>query len=326
MMRLSLQSNFVDREEEVPPDKPLAIVSAVGAGFPPRCLNRPDDVRKIQTALNRFSPGEGGPVEKLVADGIAGKLTKAAIRRFQTEAVSGIKGADGIVDIDGPTIRRLRAGPAAGVISNAPAVFLAELPGLIRTVTAAQAALSLASARLDLPEPLGSVPSALEKHFHTKTASQKRSTIPIVQRVYSRIQAAIGHLPVGRVLAVDAPPGAPGIVAADLMVTFAGGFNLPFDPVTKRVRQWEGLDTDRIYITPKGRRMTLEQFRYCMLHELAHFVSGDGLPLMDHDFAYFHINRKKYDALDNLLCIRNADCYSRFAFEVIGRGDLKLPL
>ena len=155
MLKLSLQSNFVDREEEVPPDKPLAIVSAVGAGFPPRCLNRPDDVRKIQTALNRFSPGEGGPVEKLVTDGIAGKLTQAAIRRFQTEAVSGIKGADGIVDIDGPTIRRLRAGPAAAVISNAPAVFLAELPGLIRIVTAAQAALSLASARLDLPEPLG---------------------------------------------------------------------------------------------------------------------------------------------------------------------------
>jgi hypothetical protein len=48
--------------------------------------------------------------------------------------------------------------------------------------------------------------------------------------------------------------------------------------------------------------------------------------LMNHDFAYFHTQRKRYDALDNLLCIRNADCYSRFAFEVIGRGDLKLPL
>jgi peptidoglycan hydrolase-like protein with peptidoglycan-binding domain len=323
MLKLSLQSNFVDREEEVPPDKPLAIVSAVGAGFPPRCLNRPDDVRKIQSALNRFSPGEGGPVEKLVADGIAGKLTKAAIRRFQAEAVSGIKGADGIVDIDGPTIRRLRAGSAAAIISNAPSVFLAELPGLIRIVTAAQAALSLASARLDLPEPLGSVPSALEKHFHAKTTSQKRSTIPIVQRVYSRIQAAIGHLPVGRLFALNAPPG---VETVSFMFTWAGGFNLPFDPVTKRVPQWEGLDMDRIYITPKGRSLTLEQFRYSMLHELAHFVSGDGLPLMNHDFAYFHRERKKYDALDNLLCLRNADCYSRFAFEVIGRGDLPLPL
>jgi hypothetical protein len=323
MMKLSLQSDFVDRAEVVPDDKPLAIASAVGAGFPPRCLNRPDDVQKIQTALNRFSPAEGGPVEKLVTDGIAGKLTKAAIRRFQTEAVSGLKSADGIIDVDGPTIRRLRAGPAQAVISNAPSVFLAELPGLIRIVTAAQAALSLASARLDLPEPLGSVPSALVKHFHAKTNSQKRSTIPIVQRVYSRIQAAIGHLPVGRLLALDAPPG---VEERSFMFTFAGGFNLPINPVTKKVPQWEGLDQDRIYITPRGRRMTLEQFRYCMLHELAHFVSGDGLPTMDSDPAYFHKDRKRYDALDNLLCIRNADCYSRFAFEVIGRGDLSLPL
>lgn len=111
-----------------------------------------------------------------------------------------------------------------------------------------------------------------------------------------------------------------------MMFTFLGGFNLPLDPATKRVPQWEGLDVDRIYITPKGRSLTLEQFRYAMIHELAHFVSGDGLPTIAPDFAYFHRERKKYDALDNLLCIRNADCYSRFAFEVIGRGDLPLPL
>jgi hypothetical protein len=40
MLKMSLQSNFVDREEQVPADQPLAIVSAVGAGFPPRCLRR----------------------------------------------------------------------------------------------------------------------------------------------------------------------------------------------------------------------------------------------------------------------------------------------
>src|SRR6185369_14878982 len=60
------------------------------------------------------------------------------------------------------------------------------------------------------------------------------------------------------------------------------------DPVTKRVPQWEGLDVDRIYITPKARLLNSEQFRYAMIHELAHFVSDTKhIPAID-DFAYFH--------------------------------------
>jgi hypothetical protein len=90
------------------------------------------------------------------------------------------------------------------------------------------------------------------------------------------------------------------------------------------VPQWEGVDVDRIYITPKARAMTSEQFRYAMIHELAHYVSdADGMPPID-DFAYFHRQRAKYDALNNFASIRNADCYSRFAFEAIGRGDLQI--
>jgi len=325
LKKVSMQPDFLDRIERVPPDGPLTITSAVGDGFPPRCRNLSDDVKKIQAALNRFSPLEGGPVEKLVVDGIAGKLTKAAIHRFQQKFDIKRRGTDidvddGIVDVDGPTIERLRAGPDV-LIPDAPDLFLSEIPQVISIVTVAQAALSLAQAQLGLPKPRGGSISGLEKHFHAKTNAEKGSTIALAQKVYTRIKTAIGHIPSGRVLVVDEPPKTEQRM---FMFTFLGGFNLPFDPQTKRVRQWEGLDVDRIYITPKGRALTPEQFRYAMIHELAHFVSdADGMPPID-DFAYFHKQRAQYDALTNFVSVRNADCYSRFAFEAIGLGDLQL--
>jgi peptidoglycan hydrolase-like protein with peptidoglycan-binding domain len=292
LKKVSMQPDFLDRIERVPPDGPLTIRSAVGDGFPPRCLNLSDDVKKIQAALNRFSPLEGGPVEKLVVDGVAGRLTKAAIHRFQRKFDIKRRGTDidvddGIVDVDGPTIERLRAGPDV-LIPDAPGFFASEIPAVIGIVTAAQAALSLARARLGLPNPLGGGISGLEKHFHAKTEAEKSSTIVLAQRVYTSIQTAIGHIPSGRVLVVDEPPKTE---VRSFMFTFMGGFNLPFDPQTKRVPQFEGLDVDRIYITPKGRSLASEQFRYAMVHELAHFVSdGAGIPPID-DFAYFHRQR-----------------------------------
>jgi hypothetical protein len=323
LKKVSMQPNFLDRIEPVTPDGPLTITSPVGDGVPPRCPNRSADVKKIQAALNRFSPLEGGPAEKLDVDGIAGKLTKAAIHHFQEKFDIEFRGKDvhdGIVDVDGPTIHRLREGPES-LIPDAPGFFFAEIPKVIGIVTAAQAALSLAQARLDLPRPLGPIPPGLEKHFHARTKAEKRSTIQVAQKVYTSSQAAIGHIPQGRVLALDEPPETE---VRSFMFSVIGGFNLPFDPKTKRVPQIQGLDVDRIYITPKARAMTSEQFCYAMIHELAHFVSDAfGIPPID-DFAYFHKQRAKYDALNNFLSVRNADCYSRFAFEAIGRGDLQI--
>ena len=322
LKKVSMQPSFLDRIDPVPSDGSLTITSAVGDGFPPRCPNLPADVRKIQAALNGFSPLEGGPTEKLVVDGIAGRLTRRAIHRFQRKFDIQMRGTevdDGIVDVDGPTIQRLRAGPEV-LIPNPPTLFMSEIPKVIGIVTAAQAALSLALARLDLPSPVGGGTLGLEKHFHAQTSAEKRSTIQLGQRVYTRMLAAIGHIPFGRVLALDEPPNTE---VRSFMFSFMGGFNLPFDPRTKKVPRWEGVDVDRIYISPKARTMTSEQFRYAMIHELAHFVSdGNGIPPID-DFAYFHRQRAQYDALNNFLSVRNADCYSRFAFEAIGRGDLQ---
>ena len=56
LKKVSMQPDFLDHIEHVPPDGVLTITSPVGDGFPPRCRNLSADVRKIKAALNRFSP------------------------------------------------------------------------------------------------------------------------------------------------------------------------------------------------------------------------------------------------------------------------------
>lgn len=69
-------------------------------------VNRPPDVLQVQQALNRRSPAEGGPVKKLDEDSICGPKTIDTIQRFQLKHF-GWPGADGRVDVDGPTHRKL---------------------------------------------------------------------------------------------------------------------------------------------------------------------------------------------------------------------------
>jgi hypothetical protein len=55
-----------------------------------------------------------------------------------------------------------------------------------------------------------------------------------------------------------------------------------------------------------------------MIHELAHFTGPvDGI--LDH--AYFHKNPHRYRNLSHELAFGNADSYSQFAFETIGKPD-----
>ncbi len=69
-------------------------------------VNRADDVRAIQRLLNDVSVANGGPTPSLVVDGICGPRTTDAIQKFQLKHF-GWKGADGRVDPDGPTLRKL---------------------------------------------------------------------------------------------------------------------------------------------------------------------------------------------------------------------------
>ena len=58
-------------------DRTLSASVGIGGG------NRSADVKTIQEMLNKALPGWGGPMPKLVTDGVCGNLTKSAIRRFQ---------------------------------------------------------------------------------------------------------------------------------------------------------------------------------------------------------------------------------------------------
>ena len=61
------------------------------------------------------------------------------------------------------------------------------------------------------------------------------------------------------------------------MYTFEDGFNSGKAPANK-IERFKGIPVDRIYITLKGRRMATDGFRYAMLHELCHFVTGGKSP------------------------------------------------
>lgn len=88
---------------DAPSDAPLAIQFSVGVGG----KNLPADVLRIQQALNRVPPTQGGPLPQLVPDSWIGPNTCGAIRNFQTFHFGAAK-ADGRVDPNQYTITKLR--------------------------------------------------------------------------------------------------------------------------------------------------------------------------------------------------------------------------
>lgn len=69
-------------------------------------INHVEDVRKVQHALNKVPKSAGGPPKPLDPDGKCGAKTIEAIQLFQIKHF-GWKGADGRVDVNGPTHQKL---------------------------------------------------------------------------------------------------------------------------------------------------------------------------------------------------------------------------
>ena len=78
----------------------VAMSGPVGVGG----NNAKNDVLLVQSLLNAVPSNEGGPLIKLKADGIAGPLTVAAIRKYQQARTHIV---DGRVDVHGATIKSL---------------------------------------------------------------------------------------------------------------------------------------------------------------------------------------------------------------------------
>lgn len=80
-----------------------------------------------------------------------------------------------------------------------------------------------------------------------------------------------------------------------------------------------------IYVCPTSRTLNNDAFAYSMIHELAHFTSPFSAA-GNHDFAYFHRDPAKYKSLDTDQAFHNADCYSQFAFDAIGKPDFNIEV
>lgn len=79
------------------------ITASVGAAGG---VNRFNDVGTVQRLLNQVPPFSGGPTPPLQPDSKCGPKTIAAIQKFQIQQF-GWSGADGRVDPNGQTLRRL---------------------------------------------------------------------------------------------------------------------------------------------------------------------------------------------------------------------------
>jgi hypothetical protein len=237
----------------------------------------------------------------------------------------GWKVPDGIVDPEGPTIRRLRAGP--GPLANLPAEFMIRIPRVIGVLTAARAALTLAATfmgRTRRPGPPGPIPTLnligeaeakkVDRHFHTDGLASPRSRVAQIDTMFLNMLTAIGHIPQGVIVAADEPPG---VAVGSFMFTFSGGYHL-----RGRNDTFEGIPVASIYLCPKARTLGDDAFTYAMIHELAHYT-GPTSPGID-DHAYFHKDAQRYRSLSPALAFLNADCFSQFAFDAIGKPDFRI--
>jgi hypothetical protein len=302
-----------------PGDSSVVIKFPVGPAAPPRCRNYPDDVRTVQQARNRFTPLDGGPVEPLKVDGIFGPKTKAAIYHFQQKwgiKPPGWKVPDNIVDPEGKTIKRLRAG--GGTIPNLPAEFADRIPRVLQIVSAARAAVLSAKTSYTLPSGSLFGKAALERadrHFRVTKTKDPLRRLEEIDSIFLNMQTAIGYVPMGIILAADEPPR---IASGVIMFAYDNGYwRREADQVSS-----DGLHYGSIYLCPKSRELNQESFAYAMIHEMGHYVPQIGLEITDN--SYYHKDPQKYARLDPEKAYRNADCYAQFAFDAIGKPGYKV--
>ncbi len=303
------------------PQSTVMISAPVGT-YPPRCKNLPADVRQIQQTLNGFTPLEGGPPEQLKVDGICGKKTGSAIYHFQAKwgiYPKGMKIPDGIVDPDGPTIQRLRAG--SGRVVDLPSEFATRIPRVMQIVASARRSLHFARLYLEHPAPTGTIPSLsklgeadanrVERHFHLMKSPNPINLLHQIDGIFLNMQTTLGYIPQGVIVAQDEPENH---TDGRRMFSFEGGYHYRSNRDTQ-----DGLHLGSIYLCPLARTLLPEAFAYVMIHELAHYTGPTEQGIIDH--AYYHREPDNYRNLSHYLAFHNADSYSQFAFDAIGKPN-----
>lgn len=287
--------------------------------------NRADDVKKVQSLLNEVRPDRGGPVPKLVVDGLCGPLTRNAIRKFQTFMKLPVQ--DSRVDPDGPTLMALNS---ERMNNSAPSLpLLRHTIRLFRAVNATSYARDAVKRAIAVTEAalhykmigpgLTQSPDAYQfvsRHFKFDGVSDNRAIddLTYIRATYRRMESVLR--------------GIPGVTGTTIY-----GPNLhDIDPTPEQTPpMWKAyvpVDDDgpylstRIYWTDNIDGHPQDRYTYLLLHELAHFVDNVEPSLQIVDHGYLALGT--VFALDHHRRVRNADNYSMMAFHrAFGKARLQ---
>jgi hypothetical protein len=312
----------------------ITITASVGI----KGMNRADDVRVIQQALNDVPADQGRPKPLLVVDGISGPKTENGIQMFQLKHF-GWPGADGRVDPDGVTIAKLNelsGGVSASPFDLGTAQAAAASPGRIarvagllgqslRCIKAAQQNLLSAQTVVDTVDAPNTLPSfsrsarmmLVNRHFDVDTypKPQRRKVIGQILRTFDTMLSVFAR-----------PGGLWGMASFDLdplakpyvAYTYRQGFHNPGRSQTEKGKK---IRTDAIYLCEKMDTKTDEVVTNVIVHELAHFV---GRPHIT-DFAYGWFDDAKMARLVPWQKLHNAMNHNNFAFDALhGRKPVGL--
>lgn len=312
-----IAEGFVCHAQDPRPDATyLEVKSAVGAAAP-RVRNLAADVRTVQCLLNKISFAEGGATPPLATDGICGKLTRAAIVRFQKVAM-GTAFPDGIVDPERRTLYRLNelATPKSVTDETLRAFYRTHIAAAGAMIRAGLQVVQFAMAQGSLPNPITADPKGtrlLQYHFKLGDGAGRAGHLAVIERVLRDMHAITAHQPQGP----NQKPGFgflesgtdPALRETYYAFAYNNGAQKP-GRVTQR-----GMRVDLIYLTRRILALRDSAISYVIVHELAHFVGNAALNQPIRDPAYLHRNRPAYEAMRTEHCLLNADCFSQFCHE-----------
>ena len=300
----------------------MVISRSVGAGG----VNRADDARTIQSALNEVSADRGGASPALVADGVVGPLTRAAIKRFQQRHVKVVEAR---IDPDGATLSALNAELGGGDVAATPAPGLATASARPRTpeflppdpaidalvldlLVRVRDLIRAATFRLVSADPFVTI-RKLTSPAGPFDENARRPPFDNIERVFRNMDVALN-----RTFETD-PQIAPVLFVPNTHIsmeskaaayTSAGGAF-----VTSKVK-FRGLaePADRIYICRNTLTVSVLQQVRIMVHELAHFVSGQPITIGDEVKEFSMLTeRAAFDAISHARKLRSAEHYAFFA-------------
>lgn len=315
---IAMGTDGVCRPRSVPPflDE-IPIIGSVGAGG----LNHPEDVRRIQDALNEVRPVDGGPSKMIIVDGDMTPSLIEAIKEFQKIACK-MRTPDGRVVKGGATHQALARFFLEANPYTVQLVYL-YLSDAASWILAAQRALDEAAGFLSgrfAASPAGF--HLASRYFHIDQVSKLQAAMDLdrIRRIYTRMHSVVAH----RSAMTTFGSGyfqADGMSDDALAYTFFGGYDR--GPVMSSVDSYIGLDQreDSIFIctrmiNPRAREAIINT----VVHELSHFVGPDlSSPDRIDDHSYWF--KPDFFKMSPFLATRCADSFAFFAAEAkLGRA------